>query len=276
MRSVIRYEPAIDGLRAIAVLAVIVFHLDPRWLPGGFTGVDLFFVISGFLITRIVLGEFDAGTFRLWRFYIRRAARIVPALVFVGLATLIAARFIYDSKHIGATAVALMASVLSVMNIKLCFQGNYFEASPLTQPFLHCWSLSLEEQFYVLYPLVLRAGWRRSRSAVVGILAGLFGASLIACIVMTPRMPTPAFYLLPFRAWELLAGGLLGAWVWCGQPGNRPAMAGLLRWAGTAGVVGSIAAIRESWEFPGWVADTLRTTRGRSSRLQILSSSRTY
>ncbi|MBU6275589.1 MAG: acyltransferase [Planctomycetes bacterium] len=253
-RSAISYEPSLDGLRAIAVLAVLVYHLDPRWLPGGFTGVDIFFVISGYLITRILLEQFDQGSFRLGSFYYRRVARIVPALAFVGFATLLAARFVYDSKHRGAAGLAFVTSITSLMNVKLCLQGNYFETSRLSQPFLHCWSLSLEEQFYLLYPLVLRQAWRRSARTVGVVLAAACGASLVAGIAATPRLPTPAFYLLPFRAWELLAGGLLGAWVWRGMPGARPGWARGLRWTGTAGLAGSITVIDESTGFPGWVA----------------------
>ena len=220
-RSAIRYEPSLDGLRAVAVLAVIVYHVLPRWLPGGFTGVDVFFVISGYLITRIILGQLDDGGFRLGSFYHRRVARIVPALAFVGFATLLAARFVYDSKHRGAAGLAFVMSITSLLNVKLCLQGNYFEASPLSQPFLHCWSLSLEEQFYLLYPLVLRRAWRGGARTVGVVLAALGAVSLAAGIVATPRLPTAAFYLLPFRAWELLAGGLVGAWVWSGMPGAR-------------------------------------------------------
>jgi peptidoglycan/LPS O-acetylase OafA/YrhL len=252
--SAIRYEPAIDGLRAIAVLAVIVFHLDPRWLPGGFTGVDIFFVISGYLITRILLREFDEGTFSIWRFYHRRIARIVPALAFVGFATLLAARFIYDAKHTGAAGISFIMAICSVANLKLWLQGNYFEASHLTQPFLHCWSLSLEEQFYLLYPLLLGIAWRVSRRMVVVVLALVMAASLLACGFVTPRYPVAAFYLLPFRAWELLAGGCLGAMVWRGLDGWRLPGARVLLWAGTLGMIAALGGMREGMGFPGWVA----------------------
>lgn len=252
--SAIRYEPAIDGLRAIAVVAVIVFHLDPRWLPGGFTGVDVFFVISGYLITRILLKEFDAGTFNIWRFYHRRVARIVPALAFVGFTTVIAAQKIYDAKYAGATGVSFIAAICSVANIKLLLQGNYFELSPLTQPFLHCWSLSLEEQFYLFFPVVLGVAWRHSARAVFVTLVTTMIASFVACGVVTPRHPSAAFYLLPFRAWELLAGACIGAVAWRGLPGERRGLARGLAWVGTAGVAVALGAIREEHGFPGWIA----------------------
>lgn len=252
--AAIRYEPAIDGLRAVAVLAVIVFHLDPRWLPGGFTGVDIFFVISGYLITRILLKEFDEGTFSIWRFYHRRVARIVPALTFVGFATLLAARFVYDVKYVGATAVDFLAAMCSVTNIRMCRQGNYFESGALATPFLHYWSLSLEEQFYLVYPLLLGMAWRVSRRTVLAILALTLAASLMACVIATPRVPTLAFYLLPFRAWELLAGSLLGAWIWHRPPHARAGMASACCWLGAAGVAAAVIAIREDMGFPGWVA----------------------
>lgn len=253
-RNTIRYEPAIDGLRAIAVLAVLVFHIDPRWLPGGFVGVDIFFVISGYLITRILLGEFDTGSFSFGGFLYRRFARIVPALAFVGLATLLAATRLYSATFIGSSAANLVAALGSFANVKLWLQGNYFEASPLTQPFLHCWSLSLEEQFYLVFPVLLRVAWGYSRGAVLALLMTIFGMSLMACIFATPRIPTAAFYLLPFRAWELVAGSLLAVWVWSGRVAHRPRRAEFLRWIGTLGIGGAIIAIDESSGFPGWVA----------------------
>lgn len=254
MQPAIRYEPAIDGLRAIAVLVVIVFHLDPHWLPGGFTGVDIFFVISGFLITRILLGQFDAGTFSIWRFYHRRIARLVPSLTCVGFATLLSARFIYDEQFIGSTAADFLYAMCSLTNIRSAGQGNYFESSPLTKPFLHYWSLSLEEQFYVFYPIVIGLAYRTSRRAVIVVLTLLLTASLAAGIAMTRQAPTAAFYLLPFRAWELLAGGVLAAWVWRQPKPTSKAVAHRCQWLGLAGLVAGVAVIREDMGFPGWVA----------------------
>jgi len=198
------YRPDIDGLRAIAVLAVFVFHLNHSWLPGGFFGVDIFFVISGYLITSIILRDCEAGRFRFGRFYQRRIARLLPAFVAVAVATLVGAALVYSPQDLASTAATLSAAAASVANLKFLLQGNYFVLSPDSQPFLHCWSLSVEEQFYVLFPAAFLLLYRRPR-ALIGLCAFSFG-----CYLALNRVrPEWAFYLLPARAWELLAGSVL-------------------------------------------------------------------
>jgi peptidoglycan/LPS O-acetylase OafA/YrhL len=197
------YRPSIDGLRAIAVLAVFVFHLNRSWLPGGFFGVDIFFVISGYLITSIIVRDCQGERFRFRRFYQRRIARLLPAFVAVAVATLAGAALIYSPQDLASTGSTLSAAAASVANLKFLLQGNYFALSPDSQPFLHCWSLSVEEQFYLLFPAVFLLMPRRRRGLWM---AGLFVASLVCYAAMTPQW---AFYLLPARAWELMAGGLL-------------------------------------------------------------------
>ena len=205
----IHYRPALDGLRAISVMAILVFHLNPEWLPGGFVGVDVFFVVSGFLITSIIVSGVDLGTFSLWRFYQRRIARILPAFMAMALVTLSAAYLIYSPQDLALAGAYLAASVLSLTNVKLMFQGSYFSLSPDAHPFMHCWSLSLEEQFYLLFPIALvifRGGVRRFLLPVL-IIAGL--TSFALCLFLTTERPVWAFYLLPTRGWELLAGAAL-------------------------------------------------------------------
>lgn len=146
------YRPAIDGLRAVAVLAVLVFHLNSAWLPGGFVGVDVFFVISGYLITSILARDFEHGNFSLARFYQRRIARLLPAFFTVALATTLAAIALCMPRDLASTGVTLVATALSVANLKFMLLGTYFKISPDAQPFLHFWSLSVEEQFYLLFP----------------------------------------------------------------------------------------------------------------------------
>lgn len=247
----IAYEPTIDGLRAVAVLAVLLYHLAPACLPGGFTGVDIFFVISGFLITRIITTELDAGSFSLARFYQRRIARILPPLVTMAVATLVAAFLVYSCQDLASAGANFGATLLSIVNMKLMFQGNYFEMSPDAQPFLHCWSLAVEEQFYLLFPMMLALLYRVSGrwTARVGVL--VFAASLVFCTWLSWVRPQWAFYLLPARAWELLAGALVS---------RLPTRAINSQWRSLAGsggmmlLIAALAAMPSGQLFPGPLA----------------------
>lgn len=204
MRPASEYRPGIDGLRAIAVLAVFVFHLNRRWLPGGFLGVDIFFVISGYLITSVVLRDCEEGRFRFGRFYQRRIARLLPAFFAAAVATLAGAALVYSPQDLASTGATLSAAAASVANLKFLMQGNYFVLSPDSQPFLHCWSLSVEEQFYLLFPAAFLLLYRKPR-VLIGLCVLSFG-----CYVALDRVrPEWAFYLLPARAWEMLAGSVL-------------------------------------------------------------------
>lgn len=210
--SRLTYFPAIDGLRAFAVTSVLIYHLSETALPGGFTGVDIFFVISGYLITRIILKDISAEGFSILKFYQRRIARIFPALWVVSVAILTAAVFLYHKEDVSQTASTVPWAALFLANVKLIRMGGYFEVVADAQPFLHYWSLAIEEQFYVFYPVLLmllcRWAWMRRRVSL-GLLIAVATCSLLACIYYTPVMPAKAFYLLPTRAWELLAGGIL-------------------------------------------------------------------
>lgn len=253
--SSIQYRPAIDGLRAVAVLAVFVFHLKREWLPGGFVGVDVFFVISGFLITSILLHEYEHNSFSLWKFYQRRIARLFPAFFTVALATLLGAFFIYSAQDLASCGANLVSAALSVVNLKYMFQGDYFTISPDAQPFLHYWSLSVEEQFYMFFPAVFLLLYLKANRYKTIILAILCGASLAACIALTYRRPEWAFYLLPTRAWELMAGSLLanlGArWP---VADNRKFLWAGLSIAGLGLIITSLFVITEGPMFPGYYA----------------------
>src|ERR1039458_2468270 len=148
--TTVEYRPAIDGLRAVAVLAVFLFHLNRGWLPGGFVGVDIFFVISGYLITSIIFRDCERNRFSFGRFYQRRIARLLPSFFTVALFTIVGASFIYSNQDLASAGATLAAAAASIANLKFMLQGNYFILSPDAQPFLHCWSLSVEEQFYLL------------------------------------------------------------------------------------------------------------------------------
>jgi len=203
------YRPAIDGLRAVAVLAVFLFHLNSRWLQGGFVGVDIFFVISGYLITSIILRDCKRNRFSFARFYQRRIARLLAAFVTVALVTLVGAFLIYSEQDLASTGATLSASAACIANLKFMLQGNYFVTSPDAQPFLHCWSLSVEEQFYLLFPAAFLVLYWKVNRYKTGVLCALYAVSLLACVVLTHTRPSWAFYLLPTRAWELLVGCIL-------------------------------------------------------------------
>jgi len=248
------YRPAIDGLRTIAVLSVLLFHLNHQWLPGGFVGVDVFFVISGFLITSILYGECRQNDPSLARFYQRRVARIFPAFTAVALTTLAVAFFVYLPQDLASCGANFSAAFLSAINIKLMFQGNYFVLSPDSQPFLHYWTLAVEEQFYMVFPLLLLALYRFARHALVSLLLVVGIASFAWGWRWSDTHPTWAFYLLPTRGWELLAGGVL-AIISIEGIGARHA-----RWWRIAPPIGllliltSFLLVHEGTSFPGWIA----------------------
>lgn len=223
------YRPDVDGLRAVAVLSVIFYHAGIVVFSGGFIGVDVFFVLSGYLITSLMLKDMSAGRFSLLHFYERRARRILPALIVVALVCLpfawvlmVPAQFVDFSQSL--VAVATFSS-----NILFLLESGYFEGSAELKPLLHTWSLAVEEQFYLLFPLLLMALWRFGRSRVVQVLIAILLLSLAWSEWGWRHLPDANFYLLPSRAWELLAGSLC-AFVLQGGPARArtlPAAAGL-------------------------------------------------
>lgn len=251
------YRADIDGLRAIAVLGVVAFHLDRHILPGGFVGVDVFFVISGYLITSITVRERLSGEFSFAGFAQRRVARIMPLSVLVSVSVLLMAFWQYAAQDLGSVAATVSAASMLAANVKLIAQGDYFEMSPDTQPMLHYWSLSLEEQFYLVFPLLLwglivpGGDLLRFRRCLVLLAVVSFGL----CVALTQQRPAWAFYLLPTRAWELLLGSLLAV---RGVSLQRlGAQAPLRAWLGLGGLLGVLACyvlLAESRQFPGAVA----------------------
>lgn len=247
--SPLSYRPEIDGLRAIAVVAVVLYHFGLPVLGGGFVGVDIFFVISGFLIGGILWREQDeTGTIRLMRFYVRRFKRLAPAFFAMALVTTLlgwALLLPFEFREYGKT---LIASVLYLSNVYFYRGAGYFDGASEEKPLLHTWSLSVEEQFYLLLPLTLLflARWPTLRLPV---LIAVFGASLAACVMLTAGAPVAAFYLFPFRAWEMGAGVLLAIW---GYESDRDWTGhAALSWLGLALVVFSLVAIRPGEHFPG-------------------------
>ena len=202
------YRPDIDGLRANAVLSVVAFHAFPAAVTGGFVGVDIFFVISGFLISSIILKGLDREQFTFRDFYARRIRRILPALMvvliacfFFGWYVLLADEWEVLGKHIGAGALFLS-------NVLLWDEVDYFDTSADLKPLLHLWSLGVEEQFYIFWPLILFLGWRY-RAAVPTLILTILLGSFLLNIGTVKEHPEAAFYLPFARFWQLLSGGLL-------------------------------------------------------------------
>jgi peptidoglycan/LPS O-acetylase OafA/YrhL len=216
------YRPDIDGLRAFAVLAVIGFHAFPDAFPGGFVGVDVFFVISGYLITGIILKGCLAGNFSFSNFYARRIRRIFPALLTVLVAVLIAGYFLCFADEFSSLGLHTVAGVFFFANVShLMAAGDYFAPAADHQPLLHLWSLGIEEQFYLAWPLVLLLLAKRPGMIARGILL-LFAASFIFNIFGVQGYTEKNFYLPFGRVWELLAGSALVVWEIMGKakPGN--------------------------------------------------------
>ena len=203
-----KYRSEIDGLRAIAVVPVILFHAGFEIFSGGFVGVDVFFVISGYLITTIIINEMDEGKFSLLNFYERRARRILPALFFVVLCSLPFAWFLLMPSDMKDFSQSLVAVATFSSNILFWRESGYFDTAAELKPLLHTWSLAVEEQFYILFPLFLMAAWRFGKRAIVWTLVAAFVISLATAQWGAYSKPAATFYLLPTRAWELLIGSL--------------------------------------------------------------------
>ncbi len=229
----IKYRADVDGLRAIAVLSVVLFHLAKGALPGGYLGVDMFFVLSGFLITAIIWREVQGHRFSVVRFYDRRIRRIMPALLLVLLVTtLVSAAVLLPADLIGYGR-SLLATLAFAANIYFWRDTNYFSAAAEQKPLLHIWSLGVEEQFYVLFPLVLLFLARRCpRHALLAIGALSLGSLAANVFAVFMDGAVPAFFLLPTRAWELGAGAMM-ALLPTGAAPHRAA-AGGIAWIGAA------------------------------------------
>lgn len=206
-----KYRPDIDGLRAIAVMGVVVYHAFPAWMKGGFIGVDVFFVISGFLITSIITKSLQSDVFKFSDFYIRRIKRIFPALLVVMLFTylfgwlsLLSDEFRQLGKHIfsGATFIS---------NLVLWSESGYFDNAAETKPLLHLWSLAVEEQFYIFWPVIIW-GTLKIKRKLIYLISFLILLSFLLNIVTTFKDSSSAFYLPHTRFWELLVGSLLSIW----------------------------------------------------------------
>ncbi len=270
--SPVLYRADIDGLRAIAVILVIAFHAFPDVVPGGFVGVDVFFVISGYLISGIILRGLQRATFAFRDFYARRARRIFPALSVVLVACVVAGYVVLTPREYTELGKHVFGGAAFVSNVLLWREVGYFDPPGTAKPLLHLWSLGVEEQFYLLWPVVLVLAWR-ARQTVRAILAVL-ATSLAFSVVLSERMPTAAF-LLPFtRFWELMLGAaLIGLHapveVLFGRGGDR--MRNAAAFAGLMLVLLSALTFDGLTIFPGWRA--LQPTAGAALILAAGASS---
>ncbi len=239
------YRPEIDGLRALAVGGVVAHHTGLGVVPGGFTGVDVFFVISGYLITGIIAAEMAAGKFSQWRFLERRIRRIVPALAAMLLVTGAAAWTILTPENFRPFAQSLTAASLFASNLLFVRETGYFDSAEGMQPLLHTWTLGVEEQFYLIFPLVLIACLRWRREAMLPVVAVLGALSFALALVLAESWPQGAFYLLPTRFWEFALGAA------CALIPARPRARDWLALAGLGLIVAGFGLIRPETPAPG-------------------------
>jgi peptidoglycan/LPS O-acetylase OafA/YrhL len=202
------YRRDIDGLRALAVLSVIFYHAFPKYLKGGFVGVDIFFVISGYLITSIILKNLENNNFCLFEFYARRIKRIFPALILVLFSCTALGWFILTDVEYILLAKHIKASALFYTNFELAKEAGYFDVASISKPLLHLWSLAVEEQFYIFWPLLLMLG-RKFGLNLLSIITATILLSFFISIKILYKNPVNAFYFPWYRMWELISGSLL-------------------------------------------------------------------
>lgn len=202
-----KYRPEIDGLRGIAILAVVLCHM--QLLAGGFLGVDIFFVISGYLITSIIIQDLDQNKFSFIKFYDRRARRILPTLFIVVLSSIVAGWYIMSPLQLKNLAQSVISVMLFASNYFFWKKTGYFDEAAEVTPMLHTWSLSVEEQFYILFPFIVFLIWRYARKYLAHIIIFCLFISLLHAQVICADHPKANFYLLSSRIWELMAGAIL-------------------------------------------------------------------
>jgi len=249
------YRREIDGLRALAVLPVILFHAGFEAFRGGFVGVDVFFVISGYLITTIILTELEEGRFSIITFYERRARRILPALSLVMLASIPLAWICLMPSGMKDFSQSLVAVPVFASNIFFWRKSGYFDTSSELRPLLHTWSLAVEEQYYVLFPLLLLLFWKRGKRRILLMIGSLFFLSLAFAQWAAHANPAAAFFLLPTRGWELLLGSFAALYV--SKPQRREFGKGLNElggWLGLALILYAVFAFDKTTPFPGLYA----------------------
>ena len=246
-----QFRKDINGLRAIAVIAVVLFHFNDSWMPGGFAGVDVFFVISGFLMTGIIFRGLEQKNFSIWKFYIARANRIIPALAVLCCVLLVFGWFYLTPIDYRALGKHIASSMGFLSNFIYWLESGYFDVGSHEKWLLHTWSLSVEWQFYIIYPVVLVTF--RNFMSVKAIKLTVFIGTILGfsfCIIATYKWPDSSYYLLSTRAWEMMFGGLAYLYpMTIKKEWKRP-----LEWLGLAFIFGSYFLISKDNLWPGYLA----------------------
>ena len=246
-----QFRKDINGLRAIAVIAVVLFHFNPSWMPGGFAGVDIFFVISGFLMTGIIFRGIEQDKFSLLKFYIARANRIIPALGILCLVLLILGWFYHPPIDYKILGKHVQRSIFFVSNFLYLKESGYFDAASHEKWLLHTWSLSVEWQFYIIYPAILLV--LRKFISLKAIKATIFWGALLSfifCIFSTYHWINASYYLLPARSWEMMLGGVAYLYPFTIQEKNKKS----LELIGITLIIGSYIFISKDTPWPGYFA----------------------
>ena len=244
-----RYRSDVDGLRAVAVLPVLLFHAGGKYLSGGFVGVDIFFVISGFVIASKLLDDIENGRFSITNFYIRRIRRIIPALAMLMLFSTMAALLFFLPGTLRDFSQSLSATAMFFSNMYFWRHSGYFETEALSSPLLHTWSLSVEEQFYIAIPILLFLTCQVARRMAWLLFALASVVSLALSIWLTYRGPTANFFLLATRAWELLLGVIVSLLQL--PPARNPVLREGLAAAGLALIAFAVVGYSDATPFPG-------------------------
>ena len=277
----LKYRSDIDGLRAVAVLGVVIYHAFPKLIPGGFIGVDIFFVISGYLISGILYKGHNAGNFSFAEFYARRIRRLFPALITMLVLTMAYGWLILLPDEFRQLGKHVAAGTLFIQNIVFWKESGYFDTAASLKPLLHLWSLAVEEQFYIFFPPILLLIWKRKwpLAAIMGI---LLVVSLAGNLWASTHAGSADFFLTPYRAWEFLGGSLLAWWHYDkGHEEEAPPYRDVLSWSGLVLLGFGMAYIHTGDPYPGWrallpVAGTLLLMEGGRSawvNRKILSNS---
>ena len=256
----------------MAVLSILFFHVGIKHFSGGYVGVDIFFVISGYLITSIIVRELNAGQFSIARFYERRVRRILPALTVVVVATLLAGLVLLNPAQLEDLGRSATATSVFSSNIFFFLGSGYFDGSSELKPLLHTWSLAVEEQYYILFPFLLMLIAKRYSSKFGTWLIVIGGISLLACIYWTPINGSAAFYLIPFRAWELLIGSVLALQLIPTLSGSAARNA--LSLAGLSMMLTSVFVYTHDTQFPG--AAAILPTLGTAFIIHAGSGGKTF
>ncbi len=245
------YRPDIDGLRAVAVVSVILFHASPHLVPGGFIGVDVFFVISGYLISGILFSKADSQGFSYLDFYTRRVKRIFPSLAVMLATTLCFGSVVLFAREFKSLGLQALSAAAFLSNIQFWYNSGYFDRQAVTKPLLHLWSLGVEEQFYLVWPPLILFAWRRKY--LLHLMIGLALISFVFCVYATGHNAASAYFLPFSRFWELMLGALLAyanfrKFAFRALPPNVQSVTGLLL------IVAGLFLFRSTSPFPGWRA----------------------